>query len=156
MSDATISLAADQKFIEAITGRPGGEHLLLCFACGTCTLACPVAEVTEDYNPRRFIRKILMGRKEEILSDPALWYCHQCFRCAVHCPQDVSFTTIVRILQAIALEEGYVTREFVDALRTADREAEALRMRLFCELSARRKDTEMPAPEALLKKACQL
>ncbi|MEW6218647.1 MAG: 4Fe-4S dicluster domain-containing protein [Thermodesulfobacteriota bacterium] len=145
--------AAGRKLAQEIMARPGGEHLSLCFACGTCTLACPVAEVTETFNPRRIIRQILLGRGTEVLDDPAIWLCHQCFRCAVHCPQGVSFTTIMRILQGLAQEQGRVTPRFVAALHQAEQEIEALRTRVFAELAAHRQEEAPPEPAELVRKA---
>jgi len=149
---ATDLARADMKFAAAVCERPGGEHLLQCFACGTCTLSCPVAGVTADYSPRRIIRRILLGQKEQVLSDPTIWYCHSCFRCAVHCPQDVHFTTIMKILQAIAVEEGYVTPAFAQAVKGLEQYAEHLRLSMFTELTKTRGHETQPQPEEILSK----
>lgn len=145
----------DQKFVKEIIERPGGEHLLHCFACGTCTLACPVAEVVDEYSPRKIIRRILLGQKDEVLSDPTIWYCHSCFRCAVHCPQDVKFTHIMQILRQLALEQNYVTSDFAQAVQELDHYTEELRLKLFAELAKNRKEAKQPKPDDILKQVTQ-
>ncbi len=45
----------DPNFKYEIAAQPGAERFKLCFSCGTCTATCPVAEIDENYNPRRII-----------------------------------------------------------------------------------------------------
>ena len=58
----------DTSFKFKVSEEPGGEHIKSCFACGTCTTTCPVFSVNDQYNPRKIIRMILLGLKEEVLS----------------------------------------------------------------------------------------
>ncbi|GHS86857.1 hypothetical protein AGMMS49957_05730 [Synergistales bacterium] len=94
------------NFKNEIASRAGGERVLNCFLCGTCTAGCPISALDDDYNPRRIMRKILAGLKEEILSSGEIWKCYQCHTCVSHCPQDVRFADIIRTLREIAVEEG--------------------------------------------------
>ncbi|MCX7591434.1 MAG: 4Fe-4S dicluster domain-containing protein, partial [Kiritimatiellae bacterium] len=71
----------DPRFKYEVSTRPGGENLMLCYACGTCTASCPVAQVDSNFDPRRIIRAVLLGLKKEILSSPAIWFCAQCHTC---------------------------------------------------------------------------
>ncbi|MGQ9747963.1 MAG: 4Fe-4S dicluster domain-containing protein, partial [Candidatus Caldatribacteriaceae bacterium] len=98
----------DPQFKYQVASRTGGEGLLVCFSCGVCTAGCPVSEVEVNFNPRRVIHQILLGRKEELLTSPYLWMCVGCYRCTAHCPQDVEFTNILKVLREIAVEEGYI------------------------------------------------
>ena len=148
--------AAQSKFAAEVMERPGGEHLRHCFACGACTLSCPVAAVAEDYSPRLLIRKILLGLKEEVLSDPAIWYCHSCFRCSVHCPQDVRFTTVMQVLRQLAVEQGFAPGEFVEAAGAIDHAAEILRLKAIAALARTWEEGGMPAtPEAIFAEILQ-
>ncbi|MGQ9662996.1 MAG: 4Fe-4S dicluster domain-containing protein [Kiritimatiellia bacterium] len=97
----------DPNFRHEVAARPGGENIMLCYACGTCTAACPVAEVEPQFDPRRIIRSILLGLKKEVLMSNAIWFCAQCHTCSARCPQNVRFREIVRILWQMAVEEGY-------------------------------------------------
>ena len=100
----------EPNFKAEVAAHPGGERVLNCFLCGTCTAGCPVSELDGSYNPRRIMRMILAGMKEEVLSSPELWKCVQCHTCVAHCPQDVRFADIVRALREMAVEEGVCER----------------------------------------------
>ena len=80
------------KFKEEVAKRPGGENVMLCYSCGTCTAGCPVSEINEDFNPRVYEENIAW-LKEEVLSDKNIWLCIQCHRCVAHCPQNVKLPT---------------------------------------------------------------
>jgi heterodisulfide reductase subunit C len=130
----TAPAAVDFGFREEVAAQPGGENLKRCFACGSCTLSCPVAEVEESYSPRRIIHMILLGLKEEVLSSEAIWYCLTCYRCQVRCPQEVKYPEIMRVLRKLAVEQDYVEPEFVQAVQDIDRKAQEHRRRLLKNL----------------------
>lgn len=100
------------RFREQVLNTPGGEHLLKCFACGTCTASCPVREVDERYNPRLIIRMVTLGMKEEVLQSDFIWLCSTCYTCSERCPQGVHLTDIMRALKNIAVKEGIVHPSF--------------------------------------------
>jgi len=125
----------DPKFKEQVASRPGGEKVKNCYLCGSCTAGCPVSNLREEYNPRRFMRMILLGMKDEVLSSPELWQCTQCHICVVHCPQDVRFADIVRVLRQMAVEEGYVTEEFAKKINQLDVDMIRQRIQKVCELT---------------------
>lgn len=124
----------DPKFKEQLASRPGGEKVSNCYLCGSCTAGCPVSSIRKEYNPRRFMRMILLGMKDEVLFSPEIWQCSQCHICVAHCPQDVRFADIVRVLRQIALEEGYVTEELVEKVNQLDVELIRQRINKICEL----------------------
>jgi heterodisulfide reductase subunit C len=124
----------DFSFKEEVAAQPGGENLKRCFACGSCTLSCPVAEVEESYSPRRIIHMILLGLKEEVLSSKVIWYCLSCYRCQVRCPQEVKYPEIMRVLRKLAVEQGYVEPGFVQAVQDIDRKAQEHRRKLLKNL----------------------
>jgi heterodisulfide reductase subunit C len=135
MSKSKESAAVvDFGFKEEVAVQPGGENLKRCFACGSCTLSCPVSEVEESYSPRRIIHMILLGLKEEVLSSKAIWYCLTCYRCQVRCPQEVKYPEIMRVLRKLAVEQGYVEPAFVQAVEDLDRKAQEHRRKLLKNL----------------------
>lgn len=106
MEDPIQLDAAGLSFKDEVLASPGGEHLLNCYACGSCTASCPVREVDERYNPRRIIRMVLLGLREEVLRADFLWFCSTCYTCTQRCPQGVHLTTIMRALKNIAVRDG--------------------------------------------------
>lgn len=107
MERITIDSRLDTAFKRDIANRPGGENIKKCFACGTCTAGCPAFHADHEYNPRKIIRMILLGMREEVLTSPAIWLCHQCYACSANCPQDVDFSTIMMAIREIAVEAGH-------------------------------------------------
>ena len=110
----------DDNFKYEVSAKAGGENVKLCFACGTCTAACPVASVDADFNPRRIIRQILFGQRQSVLASPAIWSCLQCYACYATCPQNVKFRDVIRALRAMAVAEGYVKAELAEEVAKLD------------------------------------
>ena len=135
-------MRSDPKFREEVAAQPGGENIKRCFACGTCTLSCPVSEVEEEYSPRRIIHMILLGLRDEVLSSRSIWYCLTCYRCHVRCPQEVKYPEIMRILRKMALEQGYVKPEFVEEIQRIDRITQETRGKMLRELIKKELTTE--------------
>lgn len=125
----------DTEFKNRIASRPGGEGVKNCFLCGTCTAGCPVSRIRKEYNPRLTMRKILLGLKDEVLSSPEIWQCSQCHICVAHCPQDVRFADIVRVLRDMAVEEGYFPGEMLKAVDDIDVDLKKQRIEKVKELT---------------------
>ena len=124
----------EQSFKNEVASYPGGERVLNCYLCGTCTAGCPISEIDADYNPRKIMRKILLGMREDILKSGEIWKCYQCHTCVSHCPQDARFADVVRALRDIAVEDGIVGKEFADAVAKSDYEARKQRLDKVSEL----------------------
>ena len=118
----------DQNFKNIVATHPGGERVLDCFLCGTCTAGCPISEIDESFNPRKIMRQILYGMKDEVLSDGEIWKCYQCHTCVAHCPQDVRFADIIRALREIAIEEGAIDSDIAEKVNQIDLEARKQRL----------------------------
>jgi len=129
----------EQSFKNEVASYPGGERVLSCYLCGTCTAGCPISEIEADYNPRRIMRKILLGKRDELLSSGEIWKCYQCHTCVSHCPQDVRFADVIRALRAISVDEGIFSRDFEAAVEEFDREARKQRLEKVNELIGERK-----------------
>jgi heterodisulfide reductase subunit C len=102
----------DPKFKYEISKMPGGERLLRCFQCGTCTSDCPVARFSDTYRPRQIIRMAQLGLKERVLNSDTLWLCAACFTCTDRCPQNVEVASVIRVLRNLAAEKGMVPLVF--------------------------------------------
>jgi heterodisulfide reductase subunit C len=101
-------------FMEEITSRYGGETITRCYQCGTCASTCPVARTTERYNPRQVIRLALLGYRDEVLRDGAIWLCASCYNCQERCPQKVEITDIIYVLRNIAIREGNIPSIYIE------------------------------------------
>jgi heterodisulfide reductase subunit C len=111
--------AVDPAFSSVMKSRLGGETITLCYQCGTCASSCPVAKITDSFNPREIIRLSLLGKEEEVLSGDSLWLCCSCYNCQERCPQKVEIADVMYALRNIALGKGYIpsiTSEFASAL----------------------------------------
>ncbi len=102
----------DPKFRYEVIKVPGGENLLQCFQCGTCTSDCPIARFNEKYRPRHIIRMAQLGLKEKILNSDFLWLCASCLTCTDRCPQGVEVASVIRALKNMAAEKGYIPQIF--------------------------------------------
>ena len=117
----------DLDFANEVAAQPGGEHIFRCFACGTCAAGCPITEVDPDYNPRKIIRQILFGMRDEVLSSPRIWYCLVCYRCYARCPQKVNFTDVMRALRYLAIRGRHAPSDVLTRTEKIDRLAQTLR-----------------------------
>jgi len=98
----------DPNFKFLIAREPGGENIKKCFSCGTCSVGCPIREVTERYNPRRIIRMALLGLKRDVLDSEFIWLCASCYTCFERCPQNVRIPELMNAIRNIAVREGYL------------------------------------------------
>ena len=117
----------DLDFANEVAAQPGGEHIFRCFACGTCAAGCRITEVDPDYNPRKIIRQILFGMREEVLSSPRIWYCLVCYRCYARCPQKVNFTDVMRALRYLAIKGRHAPSDVLARIEEIDRQVQDLR-----------------------------
>ncbi len=117
----------DSKFKYEIASQPGAENFKRCFACGTCTASCPVAEVNEDYDPRKIIRMAVLGMRKEVLSSDIIWMCQRCYTCYARCPQNVKFADVMEILREMAVKEGYILKERLSEIEELDKFTQDLR-----------------------------
>jgi len=120
----------DPKFKYDIASRPGAENFKRCFACGTCTASCPVAEVNEDYDPRKIIHMAILGMREDVLSSDLIWMCQRCYVCYARCPQNVKFADVIGVLRDMAVEEGFAPKERLVQMEELDRFVQDLRCNL--------------------------
>ena len=91
-----------QKFVDA-----GIETVDHCFQCGTCGGGCPSGRRT-PYRVRQIVRKCLLGLREEVISDPALWMCTTCYTCQERCPRSVKIVDIIKMARNEAAKAGYM------------------------------------------------
>ncbi|MBW1666546.1 MAG: 4Fe-4S dicluster domain-containing protein [Deltaproteobacteria bacterium] len=98
---------ADPKFIKELAAQPGGEKIVACFTCRTCTASCPISIVNNKFSPYRIIRMALYGLRRQVLERDFIWLCSSCYACQERCPQGVSITEFMTLLKNLAAKEGY-------------------------------------------------
>ena len=98
--------ALDAGFATEVAAEPGGEGIRKCYACGTCTAGCPVRRFHPVFNPRRIIRMVLLGMRDQVLKEPFVWVCATCYTCQERCPQGVRIASIMTALRNIAVRVG--------------------------------------------------
>ena len=92
------------EFIDA-----GIETVKHCFQCGTCSGGCPSGRRT-PYKVRQIVRKCLLGLKEEVIADEALWMCTTCYTCQERCLRSVKIVDIIKKARNIAAHAGYMAK----------------------------------------------
>lgn len=70
-----------------------------CLTCGMCSAGCPFNAITDNADPRKFIRQVLLGMKEEVINSKFIWVCTQCGRCTMECPMNVDIKGVVRTIR---------------------------------------------------------
>ncbi len=98
----------DKDFTAAFIDA-GIDTVKHCFQCGTCGGTCPSGRRT-PYKVRQIVRKCLLGLKEEVISDDALWMCTTCYTCQERCPRSVIIVEIIKKARNIAAHAGYMAK----------------------------------------------
>lgn len=92
---------------ERVKAIPGGEMLMMCFSCGTCTSKCMIQEKIEpNYNPRRLIREAVFNMDETAYADPTTWLCTACDLCYPACPQQIHISGVITAVKQLAVAQG--------------------------------------------------
>jgi len=108
----------DKTFLdEVINETPGGERLVHCLQCGSCSGSCPNGPEM-DYTPRTLLALIRAGQRTRVLSANTMWCCVSCYACTTRCPQEIPVTDIMYTLKRIALREGLATTNAPALART--------------------------------------
>ena len=92
------------EFIDA-----GIETVKHCFQCGTCSGGCPSGRRT-PYKVRQIVRKCLLGLKEEVINDDAVWMCTTCYTCQERCLRSVKIVEIIKKARNVAAHAGYMAK----------------------------------------------
>jgi len=78
---------------------PEGGNLDMCYTCGTCAGGCPASGL-EGMDPRKFVRMVLLGMDEEVMTSKWAWMCTLCQRCVKACPMNVNIAGMMTEVRA--------------------------------------------------------
>jgi heterodisulfide reductase subunit C len=92
-----------------------------CFTCGSCTAVCPETLMDEELDPRRFIRLVNLGLRDEALASKFKDICAIHYRCFSRCPQGVQISQIMNAIKELAVEDGYSYPASLAALEKAEK-----------------------------------
>jgi heterodisulfide reductase subunit D len=105
-----------ESLLAAVTGLRGGERVIACYQCGTCSGSCPTATAM-DYNPRRILHMLRLGLGERVLRSQAIWLCTSCYSCTARCPREIKITETMLGLRRLAVDREIELPPSMIALR---------------------------------------
>jgi len=101
-------IASHTTLADRVRAIPGGEHLYMCYSCGTCVSSCMIQLAGErTYNPRRLIQKVLNGLDLAAYEDRTTWLCSACDLCYPRCPQEIHISGVIGAIRELAIEAGH-------------------------------------------------
>ncbi len=120
MSNEIEAKKLDPTFREEVVSKfctdKNAADLYNCLTCGMCTAGCPYSDIVENSDPRKLIRKVMLGMREEVLNDPMIWICNQCARCTMDCPMKADIAGMVRTIRGnFGLRAPGFLQDVVDA-----------------------------------------
>ncbi len=116
-----IEAVKDKGLAEDIRSAHNGQTLDLCATCGQCVSRCFLNDVYEDMNPRKLIRKALLGEDQEVADSEFIWACTLCGRCTTDCPKDLKMDVIMRKARGLAYSQGKAPKRIVDGIEMANK-----------------------------------
>jgi heterodisulfide reductase subunit D len=102
---ANLLARSGEDLLAAVTGLRGGERIVVCYQCGTCSGSCPTASEM-DYNPRRILHMLRLGLGERVLNSRAIWLCTSCYSCTARCPREIRISDTMLGLRSLAVDRG--------------------------------------------------
>lgn len=80
-----MSARVDSTFLNELK-EYGAVGIEKCFNCGNCTAICPLT-TSEHPFPRRTIRFVQMGLRDQLVASIDPWLCYFCADCSITCPR---------------------------------------------------------------------
>jgi len=110
------ALFPSDEFLARVAALRGGERVVACYACATCSGSCPTIAAM-DYGPGHILHMIQLGMEDEVLRCRGIWLCTACYLCTSRCPREIKITETMLGLRGLALARGHPVPENLIALR---------------------------------------
>lgn len=106
MAALAVDIKPDQArpFLAEVMER-SGQNLTACYQCRRCAAGCSVGDETDCFTPNLLIRMVVLGEREQALSNELVWKCVSCYTCGTRCPNDIQTARITETLKKMAKEE---------------------------------------------------
>ncbi len=99
-----INPEQNQPFLQQVMDR-SGQNLTACYQCRRCAAGCSVGDETNYFTPNLLIRMVVLGNRDQALSNELVWKCVSCYTCGTRCPNDIQSARITETLKKMAKEE---------------------------------------------------
>jgi CoB--CoM heterodisulfide reductase subunit B len=129
------------KTRDNVTNNFDIDEIERCLACGACKDDCPSCK-NGTMDPPALFRKLILGHVGEVLQDPSIWSCLDCYTCAEMCSLGMSWHDTLKKLRNMASEKGYITKGF-------ERQAETFTKQLRAIPSSKAKRKQLGLPDML-------
>ena len=95
-----MNVQPDLDFIRSLK-EAGGDTLKKCYQCATCSVMCPLSKEGKPF-PRKEMILAQWGMKEQLVTDPDVFLCHQCGDCTTNCPRGAKPGDVLSAIRAMA------------------------------------------------------
>jgi quinone-modifying oxidoreductase subunit QmoC len=107
MAEAVL-IRPDRRFVEELIASGGGD-LKRCMQCANCSCVCELSGEERPF-PRKEMIWAQWGLKEQLVSDPDVWLCHQCNDCSKQCPRGARPGDVLAAVRQHTIREYAVPR----------------------------------------------
>ena len=97
--------ASESDLLKEVTRLRGGERVIACYQCGTCSGSCPTASAM-DYNPRSILHMLRLGLGQRVLESRSIWLCTSCYSCTARCPREIKISDAMLGLRSLVVDWG--------------------------------------------------
>ncbi len=88
------------------------DVMKLCYQCGACAGKCPIFRRYSNFNPRRIMKKLLLGEfNKETLEEQQIWFCRMCSACSTRCPQGIDVGHVIQQLKHLSIRLSNASAE---------------------------------------------
>jgi len=72
----------------------------VCLTCGMCSSVCPASGI-DGFDPRKIVRLVSLGLKQEVVDARWPWICTLCAKCEVVCPMEIDIPNLMRSIRSL-------------------------------------------------------